>query len=249
MAQNQHSNQQLFSNYNYTLTAGQGPPQAKEPIAKGPAFDPAQPKGNGPLPDNPGRLPSPKVQPPRPINDSPTVRPAPAPKQGLPPAKPPSGKQPRCDIAYLTSNPIMYNPPGPSTETATDKTVKTTAINFLRKALTLADGTPNRNVPLGGFVRAAFHDAGTYNMTTGVGGANGSLRKETDRAEHRGLNRTLTTLEVGCDKMSLPLIYGLYLDAFLLENTHQISEHTPNAYNPHCITAAHAHPDQCIAPQ
>lgn len=44
-------------------------------------------------------------------------------------------------------------------------------------------------------LRLVFHDAGTYDKTTGQGGSNGSIRFELDRPESRGLKRGLNVVK------------------------------------------------------
>ena len=44
-------------------------------------------------------------------------------------------------------------------------------------------------------LRLAFHDAGTFDMKTGRGGANGSIRLELDRPENAGLKRATRVID------------------------------------------------------
>jgi hypothetical protein len=100
--------------------------------------------------------------------------------------RPQNGPQPTCNLAdLLTAGPLT--PEGPATQTNTDAAVKAAAYDVILRALRLADGTPNTQAPLGGLVRAAFHDAGTYNRAARTGGANGSLRSERNDPAHDGL--------------------------------------------------------------
>ena len=74
--------------------------------------------------------------------------------------------------------------------------VKSTAYAFLMAAMTRPDGSPNTNVPLGTLLRAAFHDASTFNRVNNTGGANGSLRNERNNQAHAGLNPALDLVDV-----------------------------------------------------
>jgi L-ascorbate peroxidase len=69
------------------------------------------------------------------------------------------------------------------------------------------------NIP--GFVRAAFHDPGTYNKAAGTGGANGSLLSplESGNGDHRGLVPTINALIRFRNDINAQLPNGLQISA------------------------------------
>lgn len=94
-----------------------------------------------------------------------------------------------CKLSDVFKDPPI-RPDGPSTQTATDKNLKKTVYDFLQKAM--ADAS----VPLGSLLRAAFHDAGTYDRPTNKGGANGSLRNELDAIPNIGIPLAMQYINV-----------------------------------------------------
>lgn len=79
-----------------------------------------------------------------------------------------------------------------------------------RKALEDALETKGSGIPyLGGqFLRAAFHDAGTFNLVKGKYGANGSLQFEADLDKNRGLApgiNYLAQLKEDLNKVGVPI--------------------------------------------
>jgi len=68
-------------------------------------------------------------------------------------------------------------------------------VAFIRADLTQPNGSPAANAPLGTLLRAAFHDAGTYNPATNTGGANGSFRNERGDPNHAGLRGAFDALD------------------------------------------------------
>lgn len=107
----------------------------------------------------------------------------------------PPGRAPPCNLISLLQHP-PYVPSGPTTQTTTDATVKSTVYRFLLSVMTTRDGRLVPNAPIGGFLRAAFHDAGTFNLRNKTGGANGSLRNELGLPADRGLAPAVNQLVV-----------------------------------------------------
>lgn len=78
------------------------------------------------------------------------------------------------------------------------------ALEELRKVLTSEDAADS--------VRALINDAGTYDVTTGTGGFNGSLRLELDRPENSGLKgyfAKLATAKAAIDEKSATIGSGI----------------------------------------
>ena len=94
-----------------------------------------------------------------------------------------------CKLSDVFALPVL-TPAGPPSQSATDLTVKKIVHDFLQKAM--ADAS----VPLGALLRAAFHDAGTYDRPTNKGGANGSLRNELDALPNIGIPLALNYITV-----------------------------------------------------
>jgi hypothetical protein len=102
---------------------------------------------------------------------------------------------PPCNLTSLLQHP-PYVPQGPTTQTATDATVKSTVYSFLLSVMTTPNGQLVPNTPIGGFLRSAFHDAGTFNLKNNTGGADGSLQNELDLPAHQGLAPAVNQLVV-----------------------------------------------------
>lgn len=89
------------------------------------------------------------------------------PPQQQPPQQPPPPAAP-CNIAALSAA-APFTPAGPASQGAVDLRVKQVAISVITAPATATPpgvGTaaaPNTGIPLGAFLRLAFHDVGTFN--------------------------------------------------------------------------------------